>query len=243
MEIGAIPAHLPILTQTEEMLIARAHVHVQVRRIRGHQYKYSGHTVNFMQDNMKLYDRLPLLPANLDIVLLRPSSRNTTDREQPLLECQFERDFRVRRSAILIWRQFLGQNHPHYQNVTIDDEALNSLPEDGSVRQFIPEIEEQFEAVDQGQINDIINEINGQPEQDLETTGMVPNFTTRHSEAAHMRQDLAPQPLIAPEFRSTPILEWDDIPILRMAFPTLFPYRRAEFKVPRQRTIKYEEYI
>ena len=155
MEIGAVPAHLPILTQTEEMLIARAHVHVQVRRTRGHQYKYSGHTVNFMQDTMRLYDRLPLLPANLDVVLLRPSSRNTAEGEQPFLEHQFERDFRVRRSAILIWLRFLRQNHPHYQNIAIDDEALNSLPEDGSVRQFIPKIEEQSEAVDQGQINDI----------------------------------------------------------------------------------------
>jgi hypothetical protein len=45
---GMVPSSLEPLTQFEEMLIARVHPFVEIRPIRGHQYKYSGHIVNFM---------------------------------------------------------------------------------------------------------------------------------------------------------------------------------------------------
>jgi hypothetical protein len=67
LDVEAVPAHLPALTDIEEMAIARLHTHVQVRQIRGQQYKYSGHTINFMQNTKKLYIKLPLLPSELDV--------------------------------------------------------------------------------------------------------------------------------------------------------------------------------
>lgn len=42
MDPGEVPPHLPKLSQVQEMLIARAHVHVEAKRIRGHQYQYTG---------------------------------------------------------------------------------------------------------------------------------------------------------------------------------------------------------
>jgi len=50
MDPGSIPEHLPALTQVEEMLIARVHVFIEVRQVRGQQYKYTGHVINFLQD-------------------------------------------------------------------------------------------------------------------------------------------------------------------------------------------------
>jgi len=38
MDPGVIPSHLPELSQVEEMVIARAHVQMLVKRVRGHQY-------------------------------------------------------------------------------------------------------------------------------------------------------------------------------------------------------------
>ena len=67
LDVGEIPAHLPVLTDIEEMTIARIHTHIQVRQIKGQQYKYSGHTINFMQNTKKLYTKLPLLPSDLDV--------------------------------------------------------------------------------------------------------------------------------------------------------------------------------
>ena len=43
MDPGLIPPQLPELTMAEEMLIARAHVQMDISRVRGCQYKYKGH--------------------------------------------------------------------------------------------------------------------------------------------------------------------------------------------------------
>src|SRR3979411_2487982 len=72
MDPGEVPAHLPALTQVEEMIIARSHVQMLVHRYRGPQYHYSGHCVSFMQSTVKTVSVLPNLPSELDIVVLRP---------------------------------------------------------------------------------------------------------------------------------------------------------------------------
>jgi len=72
MDPGSVAANLPELTQVEEMIIARSHVQMVLFRYRGHQYHYSGHCVSFMQNTVKTVTVLPNLPADLDIVLVRP---------------------------------------------------------------------------------------------------------------------------------------------------------------------------
>jgi hypothetical protein len=62
------------LTQVEEQLIARVHVHVDVCLFRGQQYKYKGHVINFLRDVGRIYNQLPLLPKDLDIIILRPAN-------------------------------------------------------------------------------------------------------------------------------------------------------------------------
>ena len=61
-------AILPKLSQVEELLIARVHCFVEVRKVRGQQYKYRGHMVNFLNNTGKVYDTLPLLPEQLDFL-------------------------------------------------------------------------------------------------------------------------------------------------------------------------------
>src|SRR5438045_703890 len=75
MDLGDIPAHLPALTQVEEMIIACSHVQMLVHQYWGHQYHYSGHCVSFMQNNVKTVNMLPNLPSELDIVVLLPSNQ------------------------------------------------------------------------------------------------------------------------------------------------------------------------
>lgn len=55
MDPGEFPAHPLESDDTEEMSIAWCHVHVQLQRHRGAQYKCAGHTVYFMQNTGKLY--------------------------------------------------------------------------------------------------------------------------------------------------------------------------------------------
>src|SRR3984957_8416936 len=98
MDPGIVPAHLPALTQIEEMVIARSHVQMMIKRYRGHQYHYTGYCVSFTQEIVRTVNVLPNLPEELDIILLQPSRdalNNTMYRRQ------FEHDFRVRKKCIL----------------------------------------------------------------------------------------------------------------------------------------------
>ncbi|KAM4062541.1 ATP-dependent DNA helicase PIF1 [Hirsutella rhossiliensis] len=72
LDFGEVPGNLPDLTMVEEMLIARIHVHVKVLQVRGAQYKYRGHVIHFLRNIGRLFEELPVLPKELDIVLLRP---------------------------------------------------------------------------------------------------------------------------------------------------------------------------
>ncbi len=69
---GVVLSYLLELSQVEEMVITRVHVQMLVKRVRGHQYHYTGHCVTFMQNIVRTVNVLPNLPSELDIVLLQP---------------------------------------------------------------------------------------------------------------------------------------------------------------------------
>jgi hypothetical protein len=79
MDPGIVPADLLELTQVEEIVIARAHVQMLVKRVRGHQYYYTGYCVTFMQNIVRTVDVLPSLPSELNIILLQPLVNHTDD--------------------------------------------------------------------------------------------------------------------------------------------------------------------
>jgi hypothetical protein len=98
MDPGIVPAHLPALTQIEEMVIARSHVQMMIKRYQGHQYHYTGHCVSFTQEIVRTVNVLPNLLEELDIILLRPS-RDALDNTR--YRRQFQHDFWVRKKCIL----------------------------------------------------------------------------------------------------------------------------------------------
>jgi hypothetical protein len=112
------------------MVIARAHVQMLVKRVRGHQYQYSGHCVTFLQNIVRTVDVLPNLPSELDIVLLQPQGSYADDLRY---RRQFRTDFRVRRQHVLTWLRFLKANHPDYRYIAISPDRIAALPIDGDV--------------------------------------------------------------------------------------------------------------
>ena len=135
MDPGPVPSHLPSLSIAEEMLIARAHVYMDFRRVKGCQYKYSGHVVNFMQNTAKIVHKLPSLPSKLQVLILKPASFTA---DESAAHREFEKSFRVRCSNVEIWLKYLVIHHPDYQDITIDAEQLSQLPEDESILQQMP---------------------------------------------------------------------------------------------------------
>ncbi|KAJ7914156.1 hypothetical protein B0H13DRAFT_1873230 [Mycena leptocephala] len=69
--------NLPALTQMEEMLIAPVHALVSLYQVRGGQFKYSGHCCNFPRDNAVFHNKVPLLPEECDVFIMRRTGVDT----------------------------------------------------------------------------------------------------------------------------------------------------------------------
>jgi hypothetical protein len=184
MDPGSVPEHLPALTQVEEMLIARVHVCLEVRQIRGQQYKYTGHIINFLRDVGKVYRKLPLLPQDLEIVLLRPAGSSAN----PRIQRQFSRDFRVRREAVRVWLEYLQTNHPGYLDIDVDNEVLSQLPDDGTVIDSIAteETDEPHSNADEGAEVDADDD----DEEPAPIVTAVPDLLQEEQELEQLRQQV-----------------------------------------------------
>ena len=73
------PAHLSHLTEVEEMLISRFHMHMQVYQIRGARCKYAGHTASCPQHIQKIAINLPRVPSSRAILIRRPRLDDYTE--------------------------------------------------------------------------------------------------------------------------------------------------------------------
>ncbi|KAF5139524.1 hypothetical protein E5D57_003320 [Metarhizium anisopliae] len=246
LDFGSVPTQLPQLTPTEESLIGRVHVHVNIMLVRGQQYKYRGHVVHFLREVGLVYNQLPLLPQELNTVLLRPSNHANLSR-------QFTRQFRVRRQPVAIWLNYLRRHHPGYRCIVIDEERLSQLPQDGNVLDDIPQ--SQVEAAEVGPEED------EEAEPDLEDEAAVPDLLAKDTELDALRSILAGEPepeprlstsfqeqvqheLQLPNIRRTPINEFNrSHALLSLTFPCLFPDGRADFVEPRLWSIDYKDYI
>jgi hypothetical protein len=95
----------------------------KVWQVRGGQYAYTGHVCNFARDTSNFFNRLPVLPEDCEIIILRRTSSGDAVDELP-----FE-DFRVRQHVVRQWLRYLSQNHPTFlsKQVQIDEERLSQL--------------------------------------------------------------------------------------------------------------------
>ncbi|KAN0072017.1 hypothetical protein V8E54_009746 [Elaphomyces granulatus] len=185
------------------MLIARVHLHLEAKRIRGLQYQYTGHTVCFMNNSTKLYDTLPLLPRHLDLFLLRPLP---------------------------------APNCPAYYDIRIDADASSQLPEDGNVLDDILTMDDDLDGSDAGD--------SGPPDGE----GLDDNDALEFQHSSSVVPDLL-TPLMPPDKhvhktqrQQTPIDESSGQALYTMALPILFPLGKADFSIPRLRTVSLSDW-
>jgi ATP-dependent DNA helicase PIF1 len=235
MDPGTIPGHLPELTQVEEMVIARAHIQLLVKRVRGHQYHYTGHCVTFLQNIVRTVDVLPNLPEELDIVLLRPPENLADDTRY---QQQFRTDFRVRRGCVLAWLCFLKANHPDYRYITISADRIAALPVDDDVSSSVVCITDDTLGLDGPE---------GPTDAPPNTQSVVLSLDQDTTEANLILEGITgrrpPSGLPAPSIQHTPIDEASGRErILSLAFPTLYPTGRADLNTPRLREVPLKDY-
>ncbi|KAG6200125.1 hypothetical protein E4U50_007211 [Claviceps purpurea] len=191
-----------------------------------------------------MHHRLPMPPGQLDILILRP--RNQTD--QPNMINQFRTQLRVRRPVVTAWLRHLQANHTGYIDVTIDEDILSQLPDDGDVNADL-----QTEYVDPADLEDLITDIEN---DDLGyDVSVIPNLGADETELDRLRGILRrgqgePSPSSAnadatgsqglqmPAVRSTPISDIGvKTKILSLAYPSLYPWWKGDFATSRQRTV------
>jgi hypothetical protein len=243
MDQGPIPIHLRALSDVEEMLIARAHVHRQIARVRGHQYQYTGHVVCFAQNTPKVWHQLPLLPRELDIVILKPAAAEIDHH----LHRRFRQRFTVRRSAVDAWLRYLKIHHPAYADVEIDDTKLQSLPVNDSILDLLSLVADTSLAPTTPPASQIpASQIPAEDDTEFDDDildAVVSNLSINVTEAELLQHEVECQQNIElPTMDTVPIDERADLLILSSAFPTLFPAGKANFALPRSRSIKLPDY-
>ncbi|KAI8395030.1 hypothetical protein FOFC_21522 [Fusarium oxysporum] len=231
------------------MLIARVHVFVNVMQVRGQQYKYRGHIVHFLRDVGKVYSQLPLLPPELDVILLRPPTAS----EHATLTANSDASSAYAVVASRSGLNFLSNNHPGYRGITVCQKRMSVLPEDGDVLDQVATA-----AVTDPLSANLGNIENDDVEPDEVDQSAVPDLLPEDTEMEALRshvlgeergEHLPVRPstqhqLEMPDIRRTPINEFNHSQaLLSLAFPTLFPRGQADFVEPRLRPIKYADYI
>jgi hypothetical protein len=100
-----------------------------------------------LNNTAKVYNVLPLLPEDLDIIIIRPKGWRT----DPRMANQGRKDFKVRKAVIKTWLLYLRQNHPAYHPsvLAISDENLDALDDNAFVDDelIVHEIDDELEDV------------------------------------------------------------------------------------------------
>jgi hypothetical protein len=104
------PLDLPELTQMEELMISPVHAMIQLWQVRGGQTKYTGHTCNFFRDVTQFHNRVPLLPEECEVIVMR---RRGLDAQT---SAELFQDFKVSRHRIERWLRYLQANHPSFKS-------------------------------------------------------------------------------------------------------------------------------
>ena len=117
---SVVPFQLQGLTQIEEMLIARALLIMRVYIKPGGQRGYSGHCINLPQNVTELAHSLPRYPKDLSVIVVKMKGKDNSFK-----------DVTVPRQKVADALHWLISNNPHYKNINVNQDSLNSLPANG----------------------------------------------------------------------------------------------------------------
>ena len=200
MDPGILPPELQDLSQIEELLISAVVPMMSVYRLPHGQYGYSGHVLNLPQNISSFAKQLPRFPSELDIVLVKE------------YESGSHKDFRVRRSNVLHALQWVKANNKYYRSISINDQALQQLPQDGDLAHCIATITDDEQISGEEQQCSLSDESVDPYESFLSGT-FVPSNPSKPTEQEMVRQSVVDRQsptnmLTWPQVGSMPINEF-----------------------------------
>ncbi|KAK4699420.1 ATP-dependent DNA helicase PIF1, partial [Phenoliferia sp. Uapishka_3] len=220
------------LTQIEEMLLSPLQVMQQIWTFYGGQTKYTGHCVNFIRNNSHFLKRIPALPEDVDVIIIRKRGADPETAKSSFQE------FNVNRARMTAYIRFFQKHHPTFRNnpELIDEDALANLPENGNIYKQLKSVETVEDDLDGAGLD--VGPVEGEDEEDgdglvgafqVVSNGLVPNITDDDLEVDRIRRDLQGALdddeviLTMPSARQTPLNEHEGREFIRDAFPFLFP--------------------
>jgi hypothetical protein len=223
------------------MLIARALPIMRVYIKPGGQRGYTGHCVNLPQNVKELATSLPRYPKDLSVIIVKVKGKDNSFR-----------DVAVRREKVhnaLLW---LVQNNPHYAELEINEDALNSLPENGIPADLMT-VETENEIISNDDVMSDLGPPTENPSEDIvydnstDMNSFLPVGEQQEQEIEAVRNQLsANEPMPWPTIESEPPNEYQMSYLATMAFPTLFPDGKGDptnqsilRNVPLQERIKH----
>ena len=250
---GEIPADLvdvlQDITQMEEMLCSLASPCFLMWVSKGGQYKTRGNVISFSQDISELCATLPRLPEELDVlVVCKPDARDPSS----------YKDFHVRKRKIFTLLSFLKQYNPFYSQIVIRHPNETDLPEDGDILNRLPNVssshgERDFVALSVAHdesYEDLDERCFVPDELSQEQTCFVPSLLPGLSEIEAIRAEMCINGLTAsPEnplswpSSGEPLSEFTTEGLFTKAFPVLFPLGRADFSLPRRKSLALYEWV
>ncbi|XP_066915890.1 uncharacterized protein [Clytia hemisphaerica] len=228
---STVPVELQGLTQVEEMLIARAFPVIQVyTKPNGGQKAYKGHVLTLPHDVQKIANVLPRYPRDIPVIVFKFDGKDNKSKE-----------LRVRRQKVVDALKWLtGKNEKgepnniRYQDVTIDENRFDSLPEDDFLK--MP-MNANFENYEKDISNDddccsddeVLPDMGPNSEENDEkvydcNTEMGSFIPTKIK--SKMEKDILNDSVLKPEaidVGKEPLNEFTTEYLATLAFPTLFP--------------------
>ncbi|CAG8597284.1 6137_t:CDS:2 [Cetraspora pellucida] len=141
-------------------------------------------------------------------------------------------DFKIKRSNILTWLMYLKSNNPFYFNIEIDQDILQTIPEDGSIFNRLNTIYDNNLSKDMTFLNN--NDILSTSEDYIKHS-FIPISVSKETEKVvtyseiNQLVNLNPNILINwPTIKDNPISEFEEVGYITKAFPTLFPKGKAD---------------
>ena len=214
---SSVPPQLEGLTQVEEMLIARALPIMRVYIKPGGQRGYSGHCINLPQNVAELAHSLPRYPKDLSVIVVKMKGKDNNFK-----------DVTVRRQNVANALQWLINNNPHYKDIIVNQDSLNSLPLHGVPQDLLSVETENLENIETCE-----PDLGPQNEEDIvynestEMSSFLPIPECQQQEVQAIQQQLLlchqathmPWPTVDNE----PLNEYVNPFLATLAFPTLFP--------------------
>src|SRR5947209_1838584 len=236
--LGEVLQELKDLTDVEEMLIAQVFPVISVYTLPGGQHAYRGNIINFPQDVQEFASRLPHDPSSLDLLIVRRYSEDGSN----------FRDFNVRRGKVTRALHWLKENNKLYSEIDIDDEILQTLPENGSIAERLQQFTDDGTCdSEEGPNDEGENENN---ENYFNSQTFVPSLPIRLSEDRAIndvlnraQHDHENSRLEWPHNEVSPVDEFNTPGYIARAFSTLYPWGIADLNEPRVREIKPAEYF